>query len=220
MNTAQKFNSLYNDVARNIEQTLKDISGLKVDNKEGKAHLNVMTEQLSELHNNFSNELLFLEQNAEWDKFTLAFFGETNAGKSTLIESLRILFNEGSRQQLLASNENDLNKAEQALTTCVEQVRADFGTLYSDMTQRVSDIHCASLELVRIIDSESALRLKVELDESQSRQQLELEESAARLAILEKTSFAKSRNKIFASAFIGLAIGAGAMYLISELAGH
>lgn len=28
---------------------------------------------------------------AEWDTFTIAFYGETNAGKSTLIETLRIL---------------------------------------------------------------------------------------------------------------------------------
>lgn len=35
-----------------------------------------------------------LEKNAEWDTFTIAFYGETNAGKSTLIETLRILLNE------------------------------------------------------------------------------------------------------------------------------
>ena len=33
-----------------------------------------------------------------WDKLVIAFFGETNAGKSTIIESLRILLNEESRE--------------------------------------------------------------------------------------------------------------------------
>jgi hypothetical protein len=39
-------------------------------------------------------EIQALEQLSEWDVFTVAFYGETNAGKSTLIESLRILLGE------------------------------------------------------------------------------------------------------------------------------
>ncbi|WP_282363945.1 DUF726 domain-containing protein [Pseudomonas sp. PS01297] len=39
-----------------------------------------------------------LEQNAEWNTFTIAFYGETGAGKSTLIETLRILLQEPSKQ--------------------------------------------------------------------------------------------------------------------------
>lgn len=35
---------------------------------------------------------------AELDTFTIAFYGETNAGKSTIIEALRIYFGEGSKQ--------------------------------------------------------------------------------------------------------------------------
>ncbi len=33
-----------------------------------------------------------LEKNEEWENFTIAFYGETNAGKSTLIECLRLFF--------------------------------------------------------------------------------------------------------------------------------
>ncbi|MEG2568796.1 MAG: dynamin family protein, partial [Acinetobacter sp.] len=35
--------------------------------------------------------------NAEWETFTIAFYGETNAGKSTVIEALRILLKEESK---------------------------------------------------------------------------------------------------------------------------
>lgn len=35
---------------------------------------------------------------AEFDTYTIAFYGETNAGKSTIIEALRIYFGEGSKQ--------------------------------------------------------------------------------------------------------------------------
>lgn len=38
-----------------------------------------------------------LEKNVEWDAFTVAFYGETNAGKSTIIESLRILMGESDK---------------------------------------------------------------------------------------------------------------------------
>ncbi len=34
---------------------------------------------------------------SEWDTFTIAFYGETNAGKSTLIETLRILLGDGEK---------------------------------------------------------------------------------------------------------------------------
>lgn len=38
-----------------------------------------------------------LDKHAEWETFTISFFGETNAGKSTLIECLRIALQEESK---------------------------------------------------------------------------------------------------------------------------
>ncbi len=37
-------------------------------------------------------ELESLKNNEEWENFTIAFYGETGAGKSTLIECLRLFF--------------------------------------------------------------------------------------------------------------------------------
>ena len=39
-------------------------------------------------------QLVRLEKNAEWNTFTVAFYGETGAGKSSIIETLRILLRE------------------------------------------------------------------------------------------------------------------------------
>lgn len=50
--------------------------------------------QLQELQHSLENQLSELQSNAEWDTFTIAFYGETGAGKSTLIEALRILLEE------------------------------------------------------------------------------------------------------------------------------
>jgi predicted ATPase len=52
---------------------------------------------LSELHGQINQQLESLDKNAEWNTFTIAFYGETNAGKSTIIETLRILLGEESK---------------------------------------------------------------------------------------------------------------------------
>ncbi len=43
-------------------------------------------------------ELESLKNNEEWENFTIAFYGETGAGKSTLIECLRMFFKEQSKR--------------------------------------------------------------------------------------------------------------------------
>jgi len=40
-----------------------------------------------------------LDKNAEWNSLTVAFYGETNAGKSTIIETLRIIMGEKTKQE-------------------------------------------------------------------------------------------------------------------------
>lgn len=40
-----------------------------------------------------------LDKNAEWEALTVALYGETNAGKSTIIETLRILMGEKTKQE-------------------------------------------------------------------------------------------------------------------------
>lgn len=55
--------------------------------------------QLASVHRELINALESLQSNAEWDVFSIAFYGETNAGKSTLIETLRILLKEPTKEQ-------------------------------------------------------------------------------------------------------------------------
>ena len=56
-------------------------------------------ELLNNLYNDISNKLVELEKHAEWNTFTIALYGETNAGKSTIIETLRILLGEETKKQ-------------------------------------------------------------------------------------------------------------------------
>ncbi|HDX9076793.1 hypothetical protein PTQ46_27270 [Klebsiella michiganensis] len=220
MNTSEDFNRLYADVGRNIEQTLADIAGLHVENEDAKKQLNAMTAQLQILQNTFNQKLSYLQEHAEWDKFTLAFFGETNAGKSTIIESLRIVFDETSRRQLLQNNQNNLQKAEQELREHLTQLRDDLGRIYSDVVDKISAISFSAIRLQQIITNESALRLKMEEEANKAHQLLEQNESQSRLQILQQRTSTKSRITLLVIAFVGVVVGAGTVVLINLLTGH
>lgn len=220
MNTSEDFNRLYADVGRNIEQTLADIAGLHVENEDAKKQLNAMTAQLQILQNTFNQKLAYLQEHAEWDKFTLAFFGETNAGKSTIIESLRIVFDETSRRQLLENNQNDLQKAEQELREHLTQLRDNLGRVYSDVVDKISAISFSAIRLQQIISNESALRLKMEEETNKARQLLEQNESQSRLQILQQRTSTKSRITLLVTAVVGVIVGTGAVVLINLLTGQ
>lgn len=220
MNTSEDFNLLYADVGRNIEQTLTDIAGLHVENEDAKKQLNAMTAQLQILQNTFNQKLSYLQEHAEWDKFTLAFFGETNAGKSTIIESLRIVFDETSRRQLLQNNQNDLQKAEQELREHLTQLRDDLGRIYSDVVDKISAISFSAIRLQQIITNESALRLKMEEEANKAHQLLEQNESQSRLQILQQRTNTKSHITLLVTGVVGVIVGARAVVLINLLTGQ
>ncbi|GAA9330238.1 hypothetical protein HpHA7_14440 [Helicobacter pylori] len=78
----------------NVEKSIKDLQKIfentdGADEKLKKFNQNLESESLKELEN--------LKNNEEWEKFTIAFYGETGAGKSTLIECLRLFFKEPSK---------------------------------------------------------------------------------------------------------------------------
>ncbi|XBY08218.1 hypothetical protein ABR759_00515 [Escherichia coli] len=118
MNTKEQFNQLYDDISNQIRQTVNDISQLSVENEKKDRYISIkIREQLQALHDNFNHKLDYLKEHAEWDRFTVAFFGETNAGKSTIIESLRILFDETTRREFLNNNQKKIyKKSEQELS--------------------------------------------------------------------------------------------------------
>lgn len=55
------------------------------------------SEQLKEIQKEINKSIDEFRNNSEWNKFTISFFGETNAGKSTIIETLRIYLGESTK---------------------------------------------------------------------------------------------------------------------------
>jgi GTPase SAR1 family protein len=62
-----------------------------------------------------------LKKYQEWDTYTIAFYGETNAGKSTLIESLRIYFQEKTKLE----TQNNFNEILNKYKDKVEEIELD-----------------------------------------------------------------------------------------------
>lgn len=92
--------------------------------------------------NKISHGIDELKQNSEWNTFTIAFYGETNAGKSTVIETLRILLEEKTKleeinnfkrfEKELGISEDDFKAVENSL----EQIDAEL----SDTKVKISNL--------------------------------------------------------------------------------
>jgi len=121
---------IYNNVKTNISSALTDIGSISVTHKEANQHLERLVNQLQEMRNQFESEIDFLEGNSEWEKLTVAFFGETNAGKSTILEALRIIFKEKKRQETIDLNTRQLEDIEEAFSresnALLERLRTEY----------------------------------------------------------------------------------------------
>ncbi|UIZ56649.1 hypothetical protein LZP46_09495 [Acinetobacter sp. SCLZS86] len=108
------FQGLYSEAKNNVQQALTDISSIELADEQGMEHLKNIKARLQDISEKFGEDIKFLENNSEWDKFTIAFFGETGAGKSTILEALRIVFNEKERQEQIKNGKaiaEDLEKS-------------------------------------------------------------------------------------------------------------
>lgn len=181
MNAPEDLNRLYANVSDSIGKAMADILSLNVEHKDGKREIGNITDKLRDIQTRFDSELHELKTQAEWDTFTLAFFGETNAGKSTIIESLRILFKEESRQALRQQHADHLEQFAQALTVHFEHVREGLHALYSEYTEELTAISQSTDRLTRIVEHETQERITIAKVEADARTLLAQQEAQARL---------------------------------------
>ncbi len=89
------------DVYLSVEKSIKDLQSIfkNADDKDEKLKQfnQEALEVFQQLELKSLKELESLKNNEEWENFTIAFYGETGAGKSTLIECLRLFFKEPSK---------------------------------------------------------------------------------------------------------------------------
>ncbi|MFT2709596.1 GTPase [Helicobacter pylori] len=89
--------NIYLDVKANIEKLQNIFRNTNNENERLKKSNQEALEVFQKLEFESLKELESLKNNEEWENFTIAFYGETNAGKSTLIECLRLFFKERSK---------------------------------------------------------------------------------------------------------------------------
>ncbi len=81
-----------------VEKSIKDLQKIFENTDGGDERLRAFSQEALKKFKNLESEglkeLESLKNNEEWEKFTIAFYGETGAGKSTLIECLRLFFKE------------------------------------------------------------------------------------------------------------------------------
>lgn len=100
MSDTNKMNRIYDQVVDFVDQSLSVVLG-KSSATDGNLDLESAIASSKTSLENFrdktNQDIRELRELAEWDTFTIAFYGETNAGKSTLIEALRILLGDSEK---------------------------------------------------------------------------------------------------------------------------
>ncbi|GAA8530108.1 hypothetical protein oki1106_04820 [Helicobacter pylori] len=89
--------NIYLDVKASIENLQNIFKNTDNENERLKKFNQEALEVFQKLESESLKELESLKNNEEWKNFTIAFYGETGAGKSTLIECLRLFFKEQSK---------------------------------------------------------------------------------------------------------------------------
>lgn len=94
------------------------------------------------IHDDLAKRIEALQRHARWDTFTIAFYGETNAGKSTIIETLRILLHERTKAEargVFRAKEAELGISEAALAALAQSIetsRAAFDAQRAQAAER------------------------------------------------------------------------------------
>ena len=96
----------YTDVQVSLETALEKINSIELLGEEN-SELAAIKSTLDSLNEKFKTEIEELRTSTVWDKLCIAFFGETNAGKSTIIETLRIIYEEETRRAEILSHQKE-----------------------------------------------------------------------------------------------------------------
>lgn len=135
--TGSNIQNFYEEISNNLHEAINELNKLPSSGTKVSSTIQDTQDKLRNLQKKFDDELQFLKQNSEWNEFAIAFFGETNAGKSTIIESLRILLNDPSREELLKLEQKEkmdlLEKCDAALNRLKNSSEQDVINVYAEI---------------------------------------------------------------------------------------
>ncbi|WP_454974126.1 dynamin family protein [Capnocytophaga gingivalis] len=131
----KEYKKIYNKISSNIKEELntrvanivKELKKTNFKHKDIHKRVEKSKEQILEVNKELSGKISDLKNVHEWNKYTIAFFGETNAGKSTVIEALRISLKENLKAKEYKEFEKIVAKKEILDTTIIKtKAKKDF----------------------------------------------------------------------------------------------
>lgn len=144
MNEINKIESIYDEIENYLDELTNNMQASQdaieshgnKDTKEG--HLELKG-GLEDIVKSVSADREHLRENSEWKVYTIAFYGETNAGKSTLIEALRIFFKEVTKQESWGKFDSAKNIYE-ASKAALESLENEKKTIEESIPLKEADI--------------------------------------------------------------------------------
>lgn len=91
MSNTNNYKKSFSKLTKESINILESFQDSMISNKKNKLNnesLSNITKSINSGISNIVSDIEYFDKNVDWDNFNIAFFGETNAGKSTLIESL------------------------------------------------------------------------------------------------------------------------------------
>lgn len=122
MNNQTDINNKYLNLILKLKQAVTDISECQSNETKFSVIQNAFVNQLSCTIDYAQQRLEEVRANIVWDKLVIAFFGETNAGKSTIIETFRILFGDGGHGadgEIVGDGRSDYTKVYSKYDLCI-----------------------------------------------------------------------------------------------------
>lgn len=110
------------------------------------------TEGIRKILNNLNVDISNLEENSEWKTYTISFIGETNAGKSTIIEALRIKYNEPEKKNITEKNftiTSEINELESKLKLEEENFNIQKETQNNKLTSQLNILNNKSEKKIK-----------------------------------------------------------------------
>jgi hypothetical protein len=179
---------IYRAVLTEIGKLISSFSNYSEDAEIKKAQAEAL-EQLNVLQNDIEVSLNQLQSNSEWDVFTLAFYGETNAGKSTLIEVLRILLNEPGKTKereefiKIFIQYSELQKEIETRRFSLKLINSEYKDKFADIENQLLKV----ADKLKLLDN----RIKSTRDEIKELDDIVKKEKTSSLIIFLKYIFGK-----------------------------
>ena len=106
----QQIQGEYISLIENLENTKKEMVSLLANNTKLQ---NIQHTFVESLESNLQSSKDLMKETLDgmvWDNLVIAFFGETNAGKSTIIETMRVLFDEERKRRIEQTGKSEDGK--------------------------------------------------------------------------------------------------------------